>query len=320
MAGGPHALAGCGHDIVADEVAILPGMEELVGLLYITRYSESSDYDLLIVDCAPTGETLRLLSFPEVARWYMQKLFPIERRVAAAVGPVARRLLGVPIPKREVFDTVEDLFKQLEKMRAILSDGDSSSVRLVVNPEKMVIKETQCIFTYMNVYGYCTDMIVCNRVLPDEAGQGFFKGWKESQVRYMRLINESFDPVPILQAPLMEQEVVGLDALRHLAHAVFDGQDPTRMYYRGQTQQINKHGNGYMLTLAIPFTGVEELAVIKNGNEMVVQVGHYRRNIMLPASVAGLEVKEAKKQGELLNIIFHDPDRRPRVRRVKGGE
>ena len=179
-------------DVVADEVAILPGMEELVGLLYITRYAEGSDYDLLIVDCAPTGETLRLLSFPEVARWYMQKLFPLERRVAAAVGPIARRLLGVPVPEVDVFDTIEELFHQLERMRIILTDEDSSSVRLVVNPEKMVIKETQRTFSYMNLYGYCTDLVICNRVFPDEVKGDFFDAWKESQARYLELIDQSF--------------------------------------------------------------------------------------------------------------------------------
>ena len=306
-------------DVVADEVAILPGMEELVGLLYITRYAEGSDYDLLIVDCAPTGETLRLLSFPEVARWYMQKLFPLERRVAAAVGPIARRLLGVPVPEVGVFDTIEELFHQLERMRDILTDENSSSVRLVVNPEKMVIKETQRTFTYMNLYGYCTDLVICNRVFPDEVKGDFFDAWKESQARYLELIDQSFSPVPILQAPLMKREVVGLDALRELAHTIFDSQDPTKMFYRGQTQKVSKEGADYILKLAVPFADLKDLAVMKNGGELVVQVGHHRRNILLPRSLAGLEVKEAKKDGDMLKLVFHDPNAKLRSKRGKGG-
>ena len=160
-------------DVVAEELAVLPGMEEMVALLYINQYHEQGLYDLLVVDCAPTGETLRLLGFPDMARWYMNRLFPLERKVAAAVGPLARGMLRLPVPGARVFDSIQQLYNELEKMRNVLLDHSSSSVRLVVNPEKMVIKETQRTFTYLNLYGYHTDLVVCNRILPPDTGDGF---------------------------------------------------------------------------------------------------------------------------------------------------
>ena len=307
-------------DLVADEVAVLPGMEELVGLLYISRYAESSEYDLLIVDCAPTGETLRLLSFPDTARWYMKRLFPVERRLAQAFGPMARGILGIPVPGGEVFDTVEDLFHQLEKMRAVLSDTEHSSVRLVMNPERMVIKETQRTFTYLNLYGYYTDLVVCNRVIPSSVGDTFFDAWKASQARHLEFINECFDPIPIFQAPLLNREVVGLEALGEMADALFDTRDPAQRFYTGPVQEVAKEGAEYTMRIPVPFTALEDVSIIRNGAELVLQVGHHRRNIILPHSLAGLPVTEAKKEEETLRLSFHDPDHTTRGKRAKGGK
>ncbi len=291
-------------EVVAEELAVLPGMEEMVALLYINHYDETKDYDLLVVDCAPTGETLRLLSFPDMARWYMNRLFPLERKVAAAVGPLARNMLRLPIPGTEVFDSIQQLYLQLEKMRELLLDHTKSSVRLVVNPEKMVIKEAQRTFTYLNLYGYHTDLVVCNRILPADMMDGFFRGWKEAQARYLRQIHESFDPIPIFNAPLMEGEVVGLDSLVTLSEKIFGSEDPAAVFYHELTQEIGRHEGRHALTLKLPFTAKENLSVMENRDEMVVQVGHYRRNIILPRALAGLGVDEATLHGDTLRIIF----------------
>lgn len=306
-------------ELVAEEVAILPGMEELVGLLYISRYAESQDYDLLVVDCAPTGETLRLLSLPETARWYMQKLFPLERRLVGLLGPMARGVLGIPVPGDEVFASVEDLYHQLEKMRTVLGNVDMSCVRLVVNPEKMVIKETQRTFTYLNLYGYSTDLVVCNRVIPDSADGAFLGGWKTAQARHLQFIYECFDPIPVFQAPLMNREVVGLEALKELATALFGTRDPTQRFYQGVAQQLAREDSRYVMAFPIPFTALEEITINRNGAELVVQVGHHRRNIYLPHSLANLPVVEAKKEGAMLKLIFQGPERKPRSRRARGG-
>ena len=299
-------------DVVAEELAVLPGMEELVALLYVNQYHRSGDYDVLVVDCAPTGETLRLLSFPDMARWYMHRLFPIERRVAAAVGPLARGMLRIPVPGADVFDTIQNLYSQIEGMRTVLLDPATSSIRLVVNPEKMIIREAQRTFTYLNLYGYQTDLVVCNRVLPDEVEGAFFQGWKEAQSKYLRLVHESFDPIPVIKAPLMAGEVVGLDALRQLGKHMFDRDpalsaskgDPSAVLYQGRIQEIDKKDGHHVLTVKLPFTSKDDLSVIESRDELTLQVGHYRRNIILPRALAGLGVEDARMDGSTLQVIF----------------
>ena len=297
-------------ELIAEEMAVLPGMDELAALLYITKHNKSGDYDLLVVDAAPTAETLRLLSFPEIARWYMHRLFPLERRVAKAVGPLARGVLRLPIPGADVFDSIKDLYFQLEEMRDVLQDHSRSSIRLVVNPEKMVIKEAQRTFTYLNLYGYHTDLIVCNRVLPPEVDGSFFDGWRESQERYITMIHQSFDPIPIFQAPLMPREVVGQDSL---AGHLFDGQDPTAMFFTGAVQQVTKEDDAHVLRLRVPFTDIEHLSLFERGDELTIQTGSYRRNIILPRILAGANIAEAKLEGDSLRITSR-PDETPVAR------
>lgn len=291
-------------EMLAEELAVLPGMEELAALLHITTFHREGFYDVLVVDCAPTGETLRLLGFPDIARWYMNRLFPLERRVATAVGPLARGVLGLPVPGAAVFDSIQELYRQLEEMRALLLDPAISSVRLVVNPEKMVIKETQRTFTYLNLYGYHTDLVVCNRILPDTIEDSFFRHWREAQNRYMEQIKEAFDPIPIFRAPLMDHEVVGLEELRKLGNLVFGDQDPASLFYTGIVEEIKKVGDAYQLRVKLPFANGQELSVTEAGNEVIVQIGRYRRNIMLPLLLASLSVDEARLDQDTLTLSF----------------
>ncbi len=292
------------EEVIAEELAVLPGMEELVALLYINQYQKQRTYDVMVVDCAPTGETLRLLSFPDMARWYMNRLFPLERRVMAALRPLARGVMKIPVPGVDVFDTVQSLYTQLEEMRELLMDGSCSSVRLVVNPEKMVVKEAQRTFTYLNLYGYQTDMVVCNKVLPENSDSAFIANWRESQEKYLDMIHESFDPVPVLKAPYMDQEVVGLDSLRNLASHIYGEDDPSRVYCEGLSQQIVTTNGKRILNIKLPFTSKEDLDVIENNDELTIQVGQYRRNIFLPRALAGLGVDEARMDGDNLIIVF----------------
>ncbi len=295
-------------DVVADEVAVLPGMEELVGLLYINRYQEAGQFDLVIVDCAPTGETLRLLSFPDMARWYMNKIFPLERMASKALKPVVRPLLrNFPVPGEDVFSTIEFLFRQIETMREILTDPRSSSVRLVVNAEKMVIKEAQRAFTYLNLYGYATDLVVCNRLLPEGLDASFFEGWKASQTKHYSTISENFSPIPIKDVPLFEQEVVGLEMLDKMGDSLFGKEDPSKVFFEGYSQEIRKRDSKYILSLPVPFVTKDDLSLLKSGGDLVVQAGHYRRNIMLPRVLAALSVEEAKLDDGKLKLTFSNP-------------
>lgn len=301
--------------VVAEEMAILPGMDEVSSLLYITRYQESNEYDMVVVDCAPTGETLRLLSFPDVARWWVQKILPIERKAAQFIRPLVAPLLHMPLPEAEVFDAMERLFVRLDKMHALLADPDHSSIRLVLNPEKMVIKEAQRTFTYLNLYGYPTDAIVCNRILPPEVEAKYFDAWKESQGRYFQLIEEAFSPIPIFRAPFFEREVVGQDMLRRMAGAIFGEQDPGQVFFKGQTHHIEKGDGHFLLTIHLPFSTKGDVSLLRTGDEIVVQVGRHRRNIILPRALASAETSEARMEGDTLRISFN---RKEAVVRGKG--
>ncbi|MBI2304570.1 MAG: ArsA family ATPase [Chloroflexi bacterium] len=290
--------------ILAEEMAVLPGTEELASLLRITEHHDSGKYDLLIVDCAPTGETLRLLSFPEIARWWMQHIFPIERKAAGVLRPVLGPWFGLPIPTDEVFAAVEGLYRRLERMKDLLSDPEKSSIRLVLNPEKMVIKEAQRTYTYLNLYGYFTDLIICNRVIPPTVADSYFDAWKESQNQYRRLVEECFTPLPIRDIPLFRQEVVGQPSLEEMAQALFGDDDPARVYFHGHARQILREDSHYVLTLSLPFVTKEDISLVHSGDELVVQVGNQKRNILLPRVLAGLTTTEAVLKGEVLHIKF----------------
>jgi arsenite/tail-anchored protein-transporting ATPase len=296
------------REMVADEMAFLPGMEELSNLLYIVSYAESGDYDTIIVDSAPTGETLRLLSFPEVLDWWMRRLFPVQRQVAKIARPVLKPLLNVPIPDEEVLNSIQQLFPQINKMRTLLTDPQMTSIRLVMNPEKMVIKQTQRTFTYLNLYGYATDLVICNRLIPNRVTDHYFDYWKANQELYFKEIEERFAPLPVLSLPLQEQEVVGLEMLRKTAKSLYGGRDPTGIFYQGKAHVFNKEDGQYTLSFDFPYTRKEEISILRKGDEMIIQVGRYRRNIVLPRSIVNLPVKSAKLEAKKLVIRFSDEE------------
>lgn len=294
-------------EIIAEEMAILPGMEELAGLLYLTNYYESSEYDVIIVDCAPTGETLRLLSFPDVLRWWMERIFPIQRAAAKVVRPVLKRLSNIPMPEETVYQAAVELFARLDKMHQLLTTPDLASVRIVLNPEKMVIKEAQRTYTYLNLYGYGTDQVVCNRLIPPGVSEPYFAGWREAQQRHFVEVEEGFAPLPIFKAPLMDQEVVGLEMLGRFAREIYGDRDPSEVMYRGRLQSVEQTADGYAMTLHAPFAEKSELDLVQVGEELIVKVGNQRRNLLLPRILVGMEIAEAKLEDEELTIMFRKP-------------
>jgi arsenite-transporting ATPase len=295
-------------EVLAEEMAVLPGMEELAGLVHLIKYYEESDFDAIIVDCAPTGETLRLLSFPDVMRWWLHRIFPIQRTAARIARPVLTRVTDLPFPDDDVFEALKDLFERLDKMRDILTNAEVSSVRLVLNAEKMVIKEAQRTFTYLNLYGYPSDLVVCNRLIPQDVTDAYFTSWKESQERYFALVEEGFAPLPILTAPLMDQEVVGLEMLERFATALYGEDDPTLIRFRGQTQAVRQDDGDYILTLLLPFTSKEDVSLSQIGDELVINVGKNKRNVILPRVLVGMRTESAKLENDRLTIRFARPD------------
>lgn len=296
------ALMACqGTDeVVADELAILPGMEELATLLYIARYHDESSYQVVIVDCAPSGETLRLLGFPEALGWWMERILAIKRK---ALRPVIGSLLGLPMPEDGVFESVEHLLRQVLQTHHLLA-SPQSSVRLVVNAEKMVIKEAQRTFTCLNLYGYATDLIVCNRLIPGQVADSYFDSWKQSQTQHYQAIEEAFTPVPTRTVPLLQQEVIGLPMLQQVGRLLYDGENPAKVFFEGQAQSIRKENGNYILTVALPFSTKADISLVGSGSELIIKVGSYRRNVALPHALVGLEVQGAQFENTSLKITF----------------
>ena len=291
-------------ELIADEASILPGMDELASLLQIVNLHDSGDYDVVIVDCAPTGETLRFLSLPEVAKWYLSHVFPFQRQTVRLAGPLIKSITDLPIPDDKVFDAIKDLILQLDRMHQLLAEPERSSVRLVLNPEKMVIKEAQRTFTYLNLYGYSTDLIVSNRIIPATVGDQYFTAWKDAQTRYGGLVEEAFSPLPIFKVPLMDQEVVGIEMLRKMAGAIYGEADPAKLFYAGHPQSIDKVDGGYRLKIRLPFISKEDVKLARSGDELAISIGNFRRNVILPRALALLEVKQAKFEEDALVLAF----------------
>ena len=289
--------------VLAEEMTVLPGMDELASLLWIADHHDEGRYDVIIVDAAPTGETLRLLSLPEAGKWWLEKIYPIERRITQLAGPLVQRAIGMPMPSEEVFNAGEELFAKLEHMRDLLSNPDLTSLRVVLNLEKMVIKEAQRSFTYFHLYGYPSDLVICNRVLPADAGP-YFADWYEAQRRYWPLVEESFAPVPVKPAPFFDHEVVGLETLRQLGAALFGETDPTEFHYRGRPYAIRKERDGFVLSLDLPFTSREEVHLSRHADELVVRVGEWRRNVIMPRVLIDAPTKGASFEDRTLNIHF----------------
>ena len=292
-------------DIIAEELTVFPGMEELASLLQIVHLHDDCDYDVVIVDCAPTGATLQLLSFPEVARWYLDKIFPIERKMFQLTRPLLRAVADIPIPDDELFDTVAELIMSLDRMHSLLVDPQKSSVRLVLNPEKMVIKEAQRAFTYLNLYGYATDLVISNRIIPAVVQDGYFSAWKETQKKYGQMVEEAFAPLPILTIPLFDQEVVGLEMLRRMAESIHGDGDPAQVYYVGQAQRVEETDHGYTLTVPLPFVAKEEVQLTRSSfDELVIHIGNHKRSLLLPHVLSSLDVMGARHEEDKLVVGF----------------
>jgi arsenite-transporting ATPase len=291
--------------ISAEEMTVPPGMDELFSLLRLQAAYESPDWDAIVVDCAPTGETLRLLSFPDVARWWIQKVFPLERQLLAAARPIARSLLDIQLPSQAVFADIQRLSKNLIAMNEILRDRDRSTVRLVMNPDKMVIGEAMRTFTYLNLYGYLTDAVIVNRIFPLEVGD-YFAGWRAVQEEHLELVDSAFAPVPVLRAPYFDQEVIGPEMLDRLAVSLFGagGLDPAAVLYDSLTQELLVSDDDARLRLTLPFARKGDISLKKIGLELIVGIDGHRRTIMLPSAMAAFTPTAATFENGALEVRF----------------
>ena len=293
--------------LAAEELAMLPGMDELFGLLMVRRHHQEGLYDALIVDAAPTGETLKLLSLPDQISWYVEKIFPIQRRAAKVVRPLARRAKTLPpLPEDSVFAAGQRFYEAIVGVQEILTDRESASIRLVANAEKMAIAEARRAYTYLNLYDYGVDAVVVNRLLPEEVSDPYFARWREAQARHLETIESSFSPIPILSARLFDREMYGLEALNALANDVFDEIDPLSMLFRGATHEIVKNGDGYDVMLNLPLAEKRSVDLSKRGAELLVRGGGYKRNILLPDSMARFHAAGASIEEGRLTVRLRD--------------
>lgn len=292
-------------DIAAEELTVPPGMDELFSLLQIKRHHESGEFDVVIVDCAPTGETLRLLSFPDIAHWWLEKVFGWERRIVAAAKPLAR-LIDVQLPDAEVFDDAQRLVRNLIALNEILRDRDRASIRLVMNPDRMVIKEAQRTFTYLNLYGYLTDAVVVNRLFPGELADGYFGDWRERQAERLAEVDEGFAPVPVLTSRYFEQEVIGPRMLDRLGAEIFGERSPAELMHTELAQELSSTNGRATLKIPVPFGDRRDLGLKKVGAELVVSVGRQKRTIILPAALARRRPTGARLENGSLEVSFDD--------------
>ena len=289
--------------ISAAELTVPPGMDEVFSLLRLQAHFQSGEWEALVVDCAPTGETLRLLSLPDVARWWIDKVFPIERQLVAAVAPFARSMLDIPLPSPEVFADIRRLSENLIAINEVLRNRTRTSVRLVVTPDRMVIGEAMRTFTYLNLYGYLTDAVVVNRIFPVEVGS-YFGDWRKVQKRHLALVKEAFSPVPILRAPFFEREVIGGEMLDRLAHTLFEDNDPAAILHEELAQEIEMLEAGARLRIRLPFVRKSDISLKKVGLELVVSIDGQRRTIALPPPVAALRPTGATFEAGTLEVSF----------------
>ncbi|MDQ1392105.1 MAG: arsenite/tail-anchored protein-transporting ATPase [Acidimicrobiaceae bacterium] len=295
----------------AEELSVLPGLEEVFALADIKGHADSGDWDVVVVDCAPTAETIRLLSLPEILAWYMDRVFPVERRVLQAVRPILRHLTSIPVAGDHVFAAARRLYDGLEGVRDLLTDGERSTIRLVVNPEKIVIAEARRTATYLSLFGYRVDAVVANRLLPEAITDPWFKSWKEAHAEHLATIEEGFAPLPVLKAELATDELVGLDRLRDFAGVVYGDLDPTGILHRGEPLRVEARDDALVLRLELPFADRDDLDVGRRDGELLVRVGPHRRAIMLPDSLRRRQVVGATMVSSWLEVSFAEATAEP---------
>lgn len=297
--------------IEAEELAILPGMDEIFGLVRMKRHYDEGTYDVLIIDSAPTGTALRLLSLPEVGGWYMRKFYKPFQGISAAlrplVEPIFKPIAGFSLPTNEVMDAPYEFYEQIEALEKVLTDNTQTSVRLVTNPEKMVIKESLRAHAYLSLYNVSTDLVIANRIIPSSVTDPFFQRWKENQDQYKQEIYENFRPLPVKEVPLYSEEMCGLEALDRLKETLYADEDPAQVYYKENTVRMVQENNQYSLELYLPGIAKDQIQLSKTGDELNVRIGNHRRNLVLPQALAALQPAGAKMDDDYLKIRFAQP-------------
>jgi len=288
--------------VAAEEMAALPGMNEGSVLLWLEQFYRSGDYDVIVVDSAPTGETLTLLTLPQATQWWMSKAFPFQKTAIKTAGFALRKTTGIPLDKG--YEELNRLFDKLKSIQDVLGNNDVCSIRLVANPEKMVVEEAKRAYTYLQLYGYGVDAVIVNRVLPEDGVGEVLKPYVEAQKRHLAEIDASFAPLPILKVPHSGREVFGLELLRDIGQRIYGDTDPTGLMYSGQTYRVEQEGKEYVLELRLPFAHEGEVSARHAGDELVIQLANQRRNYLLPRFLAYYTLGSAHVRNGWLRVRF----------------
>jgi arsenite-transporting ATPase len=300
-------LVGRGVDrISAEELSVPPGLEELLSLLRLVELRDAGDHDVIVVDCAPTAETLRLLSFPDLAHWWLARIVPRQEELLGTVRPLARALLNVALPDETVLDEVGRMMESLIAMRELFVDREHVSMRLVTTADRVVVEEARRTFTALGLHGVATDAVVVNRLFPEDVGP-YFAGWRDGQQRQLAGIEESFAPVPVLRAPFFDREVVGPVALERLADALYADVRPEDVLHRGLSRELQIDEDEAVLRIAVPLADREDVALRRAGDELVVEVGGRRRAVLLPAAIAHYRPTGAALRDGVLQVTLRPP-------------
>ncbi|MGB5711054.1 MAG: TRC40/GET3/ArsA family transport-energizing ATPase [Waterburya sp.] len=294
--------------VQAEELSVLPGMDEIFGLVRMKRHYDAEDFDVLIIDSAPTGTALRLLSLPEISGWYMRRFYKPFQGMANTLSPVFepifKRITGFSLPDREVMDAPYEFYEQIEALERVLTDNSQTTVRLVTNPEKMVIKESLRAHAYLSLYNVATDLVIANRIIPEQVNDPFFARWKETQQQYRQEIKENFHPLPIKEIPLYTEELCGLAALERLKENLYADEDPAQVYYQETTLRVSQESGNYILEVYLPSIPKSQIQLHKTGDELNIRIGNHRRNLVLPQALAALQPFGAKMETDYLRIQF----------------
>jgi len=299
-----------GADAVeAEELAVIPGLDEVFALADLRAHADSGEYDLIVVDCAPTAETVRLLSLPDVLGWYMDRIFPAQRRATRALRPLIDRLMSAPVAGDEVFAAVRRFYDRLDGVRELLTDGTITSARLVVNAERLVIAEARRTFTYLALFGYHVDAVIANRLLPDEVTDPWFASWKHAQQEHLETIAAAFAPVPVLNADLAAEELVGRDRLSRFAAALYHEHSPADRLVSSEPLRVEALGDSLVLSLHLPFTRKADVELSRANGELLLAVGAHRRAVVLPESLRRRAVSGARLDGDRLEVEFTEKEK-----------
>ena len=290
--------------IESEELLVFPGFEELLSLIKIKEIHDEGKYDVLIVDCAQTGETMSLLKFPDLFKWWMKKIFPIKRKGAKIAKPIVEATMKIPLPTDDTFDEIERLYSKIDELHLLMLDKDIVSIRIVTTPEKIVVKEAKRSFSYLHLFNYNVDGIIINKIFPQESLKGYFERWEKIQKESIQDINDSFKGIPIFKLELMDNELRKYEILKKVANEIYGEVKPEDVLFQDKVFTVKKDESGYKLSINMPFVDKSEMNLSQNGDEITISIKNERRKIVLPTKLQSKEIKSAKYDEDKLNIYF----------------